>query len=338
MMSGRSLGHTGGTLDKLESIPGYRTGLTQQEFASIIGECGFAMTGQSREVVPADRKLYALRDVTGTVESIPLITASIMSKKFAEGADALVFDVKAGAGAFMKTPADARRLAESLVGTGRSLGKKIVALITRMETPLGAKVGNFLEVEESAALLGVREALDAVAAGPLCDELMEVTYRLGAWMLVAAGVAKDAAEGESRCREAVADGSAARRFIRNIELQGGDPRAMFDAFGTLRAPLTTTVNASSEGTIAAMDAYNVGMAAVYLGAGRSKADDAVYPDVGIELYAKPGSRVRAGEPVARLWAHDQAALVQAVASFEDAVQFGAHTSAGPMVVEELTAL
>ncbi len=234
MMSGRGLGHTGGTLDKLESIPGYTTGLSPQDFARIIGEKGFAMTGQSKSIVPADRIMYALRDVTGTVESIPLITASILSKKFAEGASALVFDVKCGAGAFMKTLPDARALAKSLISSAQALGRPVAASITRMEAPLGRMVGNILEVEESV------ECLDG--GGPA--DLMEVTYRLGAWMLVAAGVASSVDDGESRCRQAISDGSAKERFLANVEAQGGDPsKISADVIGSLRSAQSETVRA-----------------------------------------------------------------------------------------------
>jgi len=236
MMSGRSLGHTGGTLDKLESIPGYRTDLSPRRFAEIIGSCGFAMTGQSRDVVPADRQLYALRDVTGTVESVPLITSSILSKKFAEGADALVFDVKTGPGAFMKTPEAARELATSLVDAGGSLGKKIV---------------------ESLALVGCPAAMERVPADRRSDDLMAVTLRLTAWMLVADGKADSVAEGEDLCRKAIADGSAWERMEQNIRLQNGDVEAMIAALGTLRAPVSGVVAASASGVIGGMDAYRM---------------------------------------------------------------------------------
>jgi len=198
MMSGRALGHTGGTLDKLDSIPGYQSVIPEDLFRRGLIETGFAMTGQSKDVVPADRLMYALRDVTGTVESVPLITASIMSKKFAEGAQSLVFDVKCGSGAFMKTAEEAEKLAVSLVETGRSLDRKIVAVITAMDEPLGRKVGNFLEVEESLACLR--------GEGP--EDLMEVTLRLTAWMVVAGGILPTVEEALDLCRARLADGSA----------------------------------------------------------------------------------------------------------------------------------
>lgn len=342
MMSGRSLGHTGGTLDKLESIPGYRTDLSPERFAEIIGSCGFAMTGQSREVVPADRQLYALRDVTGTVESVPLITSSILSKKFAEGADALVFDVKTGPGAFMKTPEAARTLATSLVDTGRSLGKKIVAVLTRMDSPLGAKVGNFLEVEESMALLGCPAAIERVPTDHRSDDLMAVTLRLTAWMLVANGNAGSVAEAEEMCRAAIADGSAWARMEQNIRLQGGDPDAMVERLGTWRAPVAGEVAAPGDGTLTGMDAYRVGMGGVYLGAGRNKADDDVYGDVGFEILKKPGDTVRRGEPVLRVWGHRDEDVRRAIETVTAGITVGDAADTGAtgtdMILEELSTL
>jgi pyrimidine-nucleoside phosphorylase len=343
MMSGRSLGHTGGTLDKLESIPGYRTDLTPRRFAEIIGTCGFAMTGQSKAVVPADRQLYALRDVTGTVESVPLITSSILSKKFAEGADALVFDVKTGPGAFMKTPEEARQLARALVDTGQSLGKKIVAVLTRMDTPLGSKVGNFLEVEESLALLGCPEAVAAVPVDSRSDDLLNVTLRLTAWMLVAGGVVSRVEDGLERCSTALADGSAWKAMEENIRLQGGRLDELYRQFGALRAPVTATVTAPGEGRITGIDAFTVGMGGVYLGAGRNKSDDAVHPDVGFELHVKPGDSVRAGAPVMTVWGHTDEAVGQAVETVQKGITVGSTSeslqwSADAMILEELTAL
>ncbi|MFP4209768.1 MAG: thymidine phosphorylase [Alkalispirochaeta sp.] len=347
MMSGRSLGHTGGTLDKLESIPGYRTDLTPQRFAEIIGECGFAMTGQSKAVVPADRKLYALRDVTGTVENVSLITSSIMSKKFAEGADALVFDVKTGPGAFMKTVEDARRLADSLVRTGRSLGKKIVAVLTRMESPLGAKVGNFLEVEESLAMVGAPAAIERVPNDRRSEDLLNVTLRLTGWMLVAAGIAKTVDEGVARCREAINDGSAWKLMERNITAQGGDLEALTARLGTFRAPVSATIDAGSGGVLTGIDAYRVGMGGVYLGAGRNTSADTVHPDVGFEVLHKPGDTVIAGEPLIRVWGHTDDAVDRAIESVQAGITIldgdtaGAGNSAptpNDMILEELTAL
>ncbi len=340
MMSGRSLGHTGGTLDKLESIPGFRTDLTPTRFAEIIGSCGFAMTGQSREVVPADRQLYALRDVTGTVESVPLITSSILSKKFAEGADALVFDVKTGPGAFMKSRDDARELAQSLVDTGAGLGKKIVAVLTRMEVPLGAKVGNFLEVEESLALLRAPAALDRVPVDERSDDLLEVTLRLTAWMLVAAGAARSVEDGLERCRGVLDSGDALSRWEENTRLQGGDVEETYRRLGTWRAPETTEITAVRDGVLTGLDAFAVGMGSVYLGVGRSKATDDVLPDVGFEVLRKPGSMVRRGEPILRAWGHSESALARAVDRVQEGITIEDRSPGDDrgMILEEITAL
>jgi len=261
--------------------------------------------------VPADRLMYALRDVTGTVESVPLITASILSKKFAEGADALVFDVKAGPGAFMTSLDDARTLAQSLVSTGESLGKRIVAVLTRMDWPLGSKVGNFLEVEESLALLGAPAAVDAVPVDRRSDDLLEVTLRLTAWMLVAAGASPTVTDAEARCREALSDGSAWRAAEANIVAQGGSVERLVAALGTTRAPVTATVDAPFGGTLTAVDARAVGRAGVAIGVGRATAADSVHADVGFEILAKPGDAVAAGAPIVRIWGHTDEAVAEA---------------------------
>ena len=306
MMSGRALGHTGGTLDKLDSIPGYTTALTPERFAEGVGEIGFAMTGQSSTVVPADRKMYALRDVIATVESIPLITASILSKKFAEGSDALVMDVKCGEGAFMKTREDARALAESLVRTGESLDRRVIAVLTDMSEPLGRMVGNWLEVEESIACLEGK--------GP--EDVMEVTYRLTAWMLVAGGAAEDVVEAEERCRRSISDGSAMEMFRRNTEFQGGDLKAMDAMVDTARAKFSREVTAETAGYVTGIDAYAVGMAGVSLGVGRDTAADPVEALAGIELLKKTGDEVKSGEAVMRLWAEEESRMDAALQRLE----------------------
>ncbi len=343
MMSGRALGHTGGTLDKLDAIPGYLSVLDPERFAAVIGEVGFAMTGQSERIVPADRKLYALRDVTATVESIPLITASILSKKFAEGADALVMDVKCGRGAFMKTPEDARALAESLVRTGAALERKVVAVLTRMDEPLGAMVGNFLEVEESCRILAAPEKPAAGFDRPAFEDarladLIEVTLHLTAWMIVLAGKAPSRDAALALARERLLDGSAYRAFCANVEAQGGSLKDLEAGFGTRRAPLTEEICAGTDGVITEIDAYRIGMAGVDLGVGRNRAEDDVEPDVGIELFAKCGERVRAGTPLCRVYAVSNDALragrERAAQAFVIDPGAGAE-SLGPRVIEEL---
>ncbi len=336
MMSGRALGHTGGTLDKLESIHGYSTDLDAARFREIINECGYAMTGQSADVVPADRLLYALRDVTGTVESIPLITASIMSKKFAEGARALVFDVKTGSGAFMKSVDDSVALAESLIATGRNLGRGVVAVVTRMDEPLGAMVGNYLEVEESVRCLMGGSAPSGFV---LPDDLMTVTVRLTAWMLVAGGVVRSVEEGEDRCRNAIADGSAYERFRRNVALQGGDPDALEAELGRRRAGCSQTVTAQRGGVVTRIDAFAVGMAGVGLGVGRNRTDDEVLPNVGVELISKVGARVERGETLCIVYGETDEATASAAESIARAFTIGdAEVRRAPMVVDELPAL
>jgi len=301
MMSGRSLGHTGGTLDKLESIPGYRTDLSPARFAEGIERIGFAMIGQSDTVVPADRKLYALRDVTGTVESVPLITASILSKKFAEGASALVFDVKTGSGAFMQRPEQARELAVSLVRAAGELGRRAAALITDMDQPLGRTVGNFLEVEEAVGCLQGR--------GPA--DLEALTLRLAGWMLTLGGLCPDPDEGERIARTRLADGSAWRRFLANVEFQGGDVQALLDPRRSPRSRLSRPVTTAAEGYVRRVDARAMGVAGIVLGAGRSRKEDRVLPGVGITLLKVRGDRVRANDEVALVHADDEARLEEA---------------------------
>jgi pyrimidine-nucleoside phosphorylase len=329
MMSGRALGHTGGTLDKLESVPGYRTGLSEAEFRDFISKDGFAMTGQTAAIVPADKKLYALRDVTATVESVPLITASILSKKVAEGAEALVFDVKTGPGAFMKTVEDSETLARSLVNTGTAMGKRIVGVITDMTEPLGNMVGNFFEMEES---------LDCLEGhGPA--DLMEVTLRLSAWMLVAGGKAKTVEEGIALCETALASGKPRELFLANLARQGGD-LAKFEALrGKYRSKFRSELRAPAEGFIQSIDAYKIGVAGVYLGVGRDKTTDPVYPDVGFVFRRKKGDKVSKGEVVAEVYGKDAASLEAARSLVESSLSIGpAPAPAKPLVVKEITAL
>ncbi|MEZ4702079.1 MAG: thymidine phosphorylase [Rhodothermales bacterium] len=293
MISGRGLGHSGGTLDKLESIPGFRTTLSLDAYRRQLAELGLVMIGQTREIAPADRKLYALRDVTGTVEFIPFIASSIMSKKLAEGIDALVLDVKCGRGAFMKDEADARRLAETLVGIGERYGKPTVAWLTRMDDPLGIAVGNWPEVAESIRCL----------RGEPSDDLMTVTYALAGEMLWLGGVAESPEAGAASARQAVASGAALDGFARLIEAQGGDA-AVIDApdYGWPGTPsYTVTAPAGWDGYLHGIDALAVGWCAVELGAGRMRKEDAVDPAAGLILHVRPGDAVAAGDPIATLY-------------------------------------
>jgi pyrimidine-nucleoside phosphorylase len=311
MMSGRALGHTGGTLDKLEAIPGYRTNLSVDEFRTILMRDGFAMTGQTKEIVPADRLLYALRDVSGTVESIPLITASILSKKVAEGADSLVLDVKFGSGAFMKDPIDGEKLARSLVDTGAAMGKKIIALLTDMNEPLGNSMGNFLEVEECF------NSLDG--NGP--SDLMDVTLELAARMAVLGGKAKNAKEGRKICEEILATGKPKQLFLNNIESQGGNVIEFLKLRGKYRSEFSADVKAVSSGYIAGIDAWTIGHAGVTLGVGRNRKEDPVSPVAGIVFHKKGGSAVNAGDKIMTVWAKDESSLMAAIPQIEKAVSY-----------------
>jgi len=298
-LSGRGLGHTGGTLDKLESIPGFRTALSPAETVSTLRAVGCVICAAGSGLAPADRRLYALRDVTGTVESIPLIASSIMSKKIAEGTSALVLDVKVGTGAFMKSHDRARELARTMVALGQEHGVRTRALLTRMDVPLGRAVGNGVEVEESvAALKGV---------GP--PDLMAVTLALAAQMLELAGIEADPAA-------AIADGRALQTFRAMVRAQGGDPDAPLP-----RAPhVTPALPAPADGWLTRLDALQVGTAAWLLGAGRARKEDAVSAAAGVICLAKPGDRVRAGQPLLELHADDELRVGPALAALDGAIE------------------
>jgi pyrimidine-nucleoside phosphorylase len=290
MISGRGLGHTGGTLDKLESIPGFRVDLSLERFFQVLRACGCSMIGQTAEIAPADRKFYALRDVTGTVESPQLICASIMSKKLAEGIDALVLDVKTGSGAFMKTLEEAASLAELMVETGKRMGKKTVALITDMNQPLGLTVGNSLEVRESIQALG--------GGGP--GDLRELSIELAAWMFHLGRRASTIAEGKQLADQLIRSGQALEKFREMIALQGGDPGVIDDPKRLPRAKHALDVPSPESGYVRAIQSETLGSACVILGGGRERKEDSIDPAVGIVLHKKVGDRVSAGEPLATL--------------------------------------
>lgn len=309
MMSGRGLGHTGGTLDKLESIPGFRTNLTLGELKAALVRVGCVLMGPTAEIAPADRKLYALRDVTGTVPSISLISASIMSKKIAEGVDALVLDVKAGRGAFMKTEADARRLAESLAAIGTASGVRTQAVITAMDAPLGRAVGNSLEVIESLEVLKGRGSAS----------LVEVSIELTARMLMIGGIASARAEAERRARGAIESGAGLERFRRIIEQQGGDPQVVEDYDRLPLARERHLVAAPRSGYLTGLDAELVGLASVALGAGRARVDETIDPGVGVMVRAGIGDHVRAGDPILELYYRDPGRLPTAIGRAVEAI-------------------
>ena len=310
MMSGRGLGHTGGTLDKLESIQGYNVKLTPDTFETLIAKNGYAMMGQTEKIAPADRKMYALRDVTGTVESIPLITSSILSKKVAEGSDALVFDVKYGLGAFMKNAKDAEELATFLVKTSQSMGKQAVALITNMDTPLGRKTGNYLEIEETLECLQ--------GNGP--DDIMELTYALGSRMAVLGKKASSVEEGIELCKKAISSGKALDKFLENVKDQGGDPDRLLKEQGIRRSKFHLELKAQEDGYIS-IDAYKTGIACINLGVGRNKTTDKVDPDSGIIFARKQGDYVKKGDIIMDVYARDSNSLVAGSAQLAQAVSY-----------------
>jgi thymidine phosphorylase len=312
-LSGRGLGHTGGTLDKLESIPGWRATVSNADFVRQLNEVGAVVCAAGDGLAPADRKLYALRDVTGTVESIPLIASSIMSKKIAEGSHALVLDVKVGSGAFMKTPERARQLAETMVSLGTAHGVHTVALLTDMDTPLGRTAGNALEVAESVEVLA--------GGGP--SDVVELTLALAREMLGAAGIDTDPAD-------ALRDGRAMDVWRRMISAQGGDPSA----------PLPTArekhvVTAPASGVLTRLDAMAIGTAAWRLGAGRARKEDPVSFGAGVVMLAKPGERVGAGEPLLELHTDDPALFERAIAALDGGIEVGGSHRAAPLVLDRI---
>ncbi len=313
-LSGRGLGHTGGTLDKLESIPGWQAGLSATEIVTVLRDVGCVICAAGPGLAPADRSLYALRDVTGTVESIPLIASSIMSKKIAEGTAALVLDVKVGSGAFMQDLQDARLLAQTMVALGAEHGVRTTALLTRMDAPLGLAVGNAIEVEEAVATLR--------GHGP--PDLVEVTLALAAEMLTLAGITADPAA-------ALADGRAMDRYCRMIAAQGGDPAAPLP-----RARHCETVTATQAGWLRRLDARAVGVAAWRLGAGRARKEDPVTPAAGVRCLAKPGERVEAGQPVLELLADDVSRFPRARQALTGAIEIGPEPAGVPLVIERIS--
>jgi pyrimidine-nucleoside phosphorylase len=312
MMSGRGLGHTGGTLDKLEAIPGFRVDLTIPQFRSQLRKIGCALIGQTGDLAPADKRLYALRDVTGTVESIPLITSSILSKKLAEGIDALVLDVKVGRGAFMKTESHARELARCLVRVGKLAGKRVSALLTEMNSPIGYTIGNALETAEAIEVLHGR--------GP--DDLRELTDELAAEMLRAGGVAKSKAQALRRVEQVLKNGSALEKMREVVKAQGGDPKVVESPD---RLPLSrhrSTVTAESDGYVTGIDPLELGYASMGLGAGRSRAEDSVDPGAGIRLHVRIGDRIGTGESLATIYGSERSLLRTGSARVATSFQIG----------------
>ena len=302
MISGRGLGHTGGTLDKLQSIPGFNINLSLSEFRRVLKACGCGLIGQTAEIAPADKKIYALRDVTSTVESPNLICASIMSKKLAEGIDGLVLDVKTGSGAFMKTEKDSVHLAELMVETGERMGKKMVALITDMDQPLGLKVGNALEVEE---------CIEVMKGGGGPADLIEVSVELSAWMLFLAQRAPSVDQGRRLAFELIRNQSALKKFREIITQQGGDPNVIDDPGRLPQAQHQSQFPSQSSGFVDSIQCEQVGIASLVLGGGREKKEDVIDPAVGLVLHKKVGDPVREGEPLCTIHYNSDARLADA---------------------------
>jgi pyrimidine-nucleoside phosphorylase len=312
MMSGRGLGHTGGTLDKLEAIPGFRTDLSLGEAKAQVQKLGCVLIGQTPEIAPADKKIYALRDVTGTVEAIPLIAASIMSKKLAEGLDALVLDVKRGSGAFLPELERGLDLAKTMIALGEDRGCPTTALITAMDRPLGRACGNALETEE--AILALR------GEGP--PDLLEVTYALGAEMLLAAGIEKSTAKARKKLEHTLGSGLAAEKFEQIIEAQGGNPKVVEDPSVLPQAQAVEVYKAQRTGIVTAVLPRPIGRGIIALGGGRTKVEDIVDPTVGFVITVKPGDRVLEGEPIASVFAQDQAGVERGFEALRTAIQVG----------------
>lgn len=327
MISGRGLGHTGGTLDKLEAIPGFNVNLPVAEFRRVLEVCGCAMIGQTAEIAPADRKLYALRDVTGTVESPYLICASIMSKKLAEGIDALVLDVKTGSGAFMKSEKDAVFLAELMVETGERMGKQMVALITDMDQPLGNMIGNALEVVECVQVLR--------GEGP--NDLRELCLETAGWMLYLGGAANTVAEGKRQSAKLISSGKALEKFRQMVELQGGDAGVVDDPKRLPQAQHTMQIASASAGYISSMQCEHIGTACVILGGGRERKEDSVDPSVGIVLHKKVGDRVTSGEPIATIHYNSEAKAERARRLIEASCEIGDEPAAKRPLIHRVIA-
>jgi pyrimidine-nucleoside phosphorylase len=325
MISGRGLGHTGGTLDKLESIPGFRTRLDPAEFGALLARHGLVLAGQSGSIAPADGKIYALRDATGTVPSIPLIASSIMSKKLAEGIDALVLDVKVGRGAFMKDTERARDLAETMIGIGRANGTAVTAFLTDMTQPLGREVGNASEIRESVEVLK--------GGGP--PDLVEIVLTLGSEMLRLGGIEGDDASARSRLRGTIDSGAAFEKMMAIVEAQGGDAGVLEDPSRLALAKGEHVIEADRGGVVTRCDARDIGVAAMRLGAGRAKKEDDVDPGAGITVETKVGDEVTAGDPLLRLHWNEERRLTQALALAGTAVVVGDGPAAAPELVMEV---
>ncbi len=327
MISGRGLGHTGGTLDKLDAIPGFKTSLSLEDYKRIIKEVGAVLVGQTLEIAPADKLLYAMRDVTATVESIPLITASIMSKKLAEGIDGLVLDIKTGSGAFMKEYHDAIALAESLINTAKAFDKKVIAFITDMSQPLGHYIGNWLEVVEVINILKGNERGDF--------DLSEVSLSLAGGMLFLAGKSASIEEGKKLARSFIDNGSAYRKFEEIVSAQGGDISYLRNPGKYPKSKFNCTLLSENNGYLSAIDTYQIGMAGIELGAGRFTKDDIIDPKAGIIFYPKLGMKIHNGNIIAELFADSEEKIERAKKRILSALVFGSSKPDVPELIRKI---
>jgi pyrimidine-nucleoside phosphorylase len=325
MISGRGLGHTGGTIDKLESIPGFNTGLTLKEYVAVIKDIGVVMIGQTGEIAPADKRLYALRDVTATIESIPLIAGSIMSKKLAEGIDALVLDIKTGRGAFMQSEQDATELARTLIAVGTRSGKKTVGLITDMNQPLGYAIGNWLEV---------KECVECLRGGDVPD-LMELTYALGGVMLFIGGRTSSIEAGIRLCQKSVRDGRAWKKFCDIVRRQGGKVTSIEHLEQYPSSKYTADVKCSSTGYVSSIDTLDLGFAGIMLGAGRMTVDEKIDPKAGIIIRKKLGDSVQAGDTLATLYTDREEIISQVSSRVEQSYTIAGNQSAVPPLIHSI---
>jgi pyrimidine-nucleoside phosphorylase len=326
MISGRGLGHTGGTLDKLESIPGFKTNLNLNEFVSQLKKCNCGLIGQTKEITPADKFIYSLRDVTGTVESIPLITASIMSKKLAEGIDGLVLDVKTGSGAFMKTIKDSETLAKSMIKTAKAFNKKVIAFITDMNQPLGNYIGNWLEVYESVLVLKNKKA---------DKDLVELCLNLAGAMIYLAGKAKSISEGKKKAFEQIKNGQAYKKFLEIVKLQDGKINYIENLEKYPKSKFSKKVFSQYSGFVSKIDTYKIGMASLELGAGRKTKEDKIDPKAGIIFKMKIGQKINKKDEIAILYSDDKSKLNVAEKMIHDSISFSRNKVSKPSLIKKI---
>jgi pyrimidine-nucleoside phosphorylase len=323
MISGRGLGHTGGTLDKLESIRGFDVNLNLSQYKSVLKKCGAVLIGQTKDIAPADKLIYGLRDVTATVESIPLITASIMSKKLAEGIDGLVLDVKTGSGAFMKNLSDSKALANSLINTAKSFNKKVIAFITDMNQPLGNYIGNWFEVYESIKVL----------QGEYVEDLCEVTFNLSGAMIYLGGKAKSINEGIEISKEMITSGKAFDKFVEITKLQNGDVSLLKNPDKYKKSKYSEKIYAEKSGYIKAIDNYQIGMASLELGAGRLTKEDKIDPKAGIVFNSKIGNKINKGNVIAEIFTDDKTSIDKVKERILSAVEFSKEKVNAPKLIK-----